>query len=67
MTAPGPSRPSNRMSRRTVVLGLIVMAGAFPGIVRMLRGMAASRDAIDDEASGDGPWAQVTLRVEGMY
>jgi len=55
------------MSRRTVVLGLIVMAGAFPGIVRMLRGMAASRDAIDDEASGDGPWAQVTLRVEGMY
>lgn len=55
------------MRRRTVLLSLLGVAAAagLTGVLA-LRGTAARRSIIDASDSGDGPSAQVTLRVDGM-
>lgn len=56
------------MIRRTALVCLLwVVAGAGLTGVLALRGTPGRPDAIDADVSGVGPWAQVTLRVEGMY
>lgn len=56
------------MDRRGILIGLLGIAGiaGFTGVMA-LRGTPPRQETTNAGSSGDGPWAHVTLRVEGMY
>jgi len=55
------------MRRRAVLIGFfgVVVVAALIGAVR-LSSDDTRRDADDAADSGESPWAEVTLRVQGM-